>query len=84
MGYPGAIIRLNPGSNPPETALAELYELPVNEKGEPTEIRVVKKLGLGLDEKAIEAVQKWRFKPGMKDGKAVAVIATIEVSFRLL
>lgn len=59
-------------------------QIVVNEKGEPTDIRVVKKLGLGLDEKAIEAVAKWRFKPGMKDGKPVAVIATIEVSFRLL
>jgi hypothetical protein len=28
LGFPGAIVRLNPGSNPPETALAELYELP--------------------------------------------------------
>jgi hypothetical protein len=37
LGYPGAIVRLNPGSNPPSTALAELYELPVNEAGEPIE-----------------------------------------------
>jgi len=37
LGYPGAIIRLNPGPNPPETALAEYYELPVNEAGEPIE-----------------------------------------------
>lgn len=37
LGYPGAIIRLNPGSNPPATALAEIYELPVDEKGEPIE-----------------------------------------------
>ena len=55
----------------------------MNEKGAPTDIRVVKKLGLGLDEKAIESVTKWRFKPGMKDGKPVAVQATIEVAFRL-
>ena len=37
LGYPGAIIRLNPGPNPPETALAEYYELPVNEAREPIE-----------------------------------------------
>jgi hypothetical protein len=37
LGYPGAIIRLTPGTNPVETALAEYYELPVNEAGEPIE-----------------------------------------------
>ena len=37
LGYPGAVIRLNPGSNPSETALAEYYELPLNEAGEPIE-----------------------------------------------
>lgn len=56
----------------------------VDEKGQPRELRVVRTLGLGLDEKAIEAVQKWRFKPGLKDGRPVAVAATIEVNFRLL
>jgi TonB family protein len=56
----------------------------VDEKGMPQQLRVLRPLGLGLDEKAIEAVQKWRFKPGVKDGKAVAVAATIEVNFRLL
>jgi TonB family protein len=45
---------------------------------------VIRPLGLGLDQKAIEAVEKWKFKPGMKDGKPVAVQATIEVNFRLL
>ena len=41
-------------------------------------------LGMGLDEKAIEAVNKWKFKPGLKNGQPVNVIATIEVNFRLL
>jgi len=56
----------------------------VDAKGSPRELRVVRAIGLGLDEKAIEAVQKWRFKPGLKDGNPVAVAATIEVNFRLL
>jgi TonB family protein len=47
-------------------------------------IQVVRGLGLGLDEKAIEAVSKWKFKPGQKEGQPVVVQATIEVNFRLL
>jgi TonB family protein len=47
-------------------------------------IRVVKALGLGLDEKAVEAINKWRFKPGTKDGEPVTVMANIEVNFKLL
>ncbi len=46
--------------------------------------QVIRSLGLGLDEKAIEAVSKWKFRPGFKDGRPVPVIAEIEVSFRLL
>jgi len=46
--------------------------------------RIVHSLGLGLDEKALEAIQKWKFRPGYKDGKAVTVAAIIEVNFRLL
>jgi protein TonB len=61
-----------------------VLSLIVDDKGQPQELKVVRALGLGLDQKAIEAVTKWRFKPGMKDGKPVAVQATIEVNFRLL
>jgi len=56
----------------------------VDQNGHARNLRVVKGIGLGLDEKAIEAVNKWRFKPGLKDGKAVVVAAHIEVNFRLL
>jgi periplasmic protein TonB len=56
----------------------------VDEKGQPMNLRVIRPLGLGLDEKAIEAVKQWRFRPGLKDGKPVRVAAQIEVNFRLL
>ena len=56
----------------------------VDTDGKAKDIRVVRSLGMGLDEKAIEAVDKWRFKPGYKDGKPVPVKANVEVNFRLL
>jgi TonB family protein len=56
----------------------------VDAEGNPQDIQVSKSLGLGLDEKAIEAVQKWKFKPAMKDGQPVNVRISIEVLFRLL
>lgn len=58
--------------------------LVIDEHGLPQQMKVTHSLGLGLDQKAMEAVAKWRFKPGMKDGKPVPVIATIQVNFRLL
>ena len=61
-----------------------LLRLIVDPDGKARDIKVVRSLGLGLDEKAMEAVAKWKFKPGMKNGSAVPVIATIEVNFRLL
>jgi TonB family protein len=52
--------------------------------GRPHNIRVLQALGMGLDEKAIEAVSQWRFIPGKRNGSAVKTIATVEVNFRLL
>lgn len=57
--------------------------LVVGPDGRPRDIRVARTLGLGLDEKAIEAVKTWRFEPAMKDNKPVAVQINVEVSFRL-
>jgi TonB family protein len=56
----------------------------VEPSGRAQNMRVIQSLGLGLDEKAIEAVRKWKFRPGYKNGKPVTVVATVEVSFRLL
>jgi len=61
-----------------------LLYIEVDSSGRATNIHVQRSLGLGLDEKAIEAVKQWKFKPGYKDGKPVTVAATIEVNFRLL
>jgi periplasmic protein TonB len=61
-----------------------VLSLVVDEQGHPQDLKVLRSLGMGLDEKAMEAVAQWRFKPGMKDGKAVPVMATIDVNFRLL
>jgi periplasmic protein TonB len=60
-----------------------VLRLVVGSDGNPRDIQVVRTLGLGLDEKAIEAVKKWRFEPARKDGKPVAVAVNIEVNFHL-
>lgn len=51
--------------------------------GRTRDIQVRRSLGMGLDEKAIEAIQKWKFEPGRKDGIAVAVMVNVEVNFHL-
>jgi len=63
---------------------AVLLAIVILPDGTTSNIRVIRPLGLGLDEKAIEAVQKWRFRPSLKDGRPVAVSANVEVNFRLL
>jgi protein TonB len=60
-----------------------LLWLIVGPDGRPHDIKVARSLGMGLDEKAMEAVRNWRFEPAMKDGKPVAVQINVEVNFRL-
>jgi len=57
--------------------------LVVGADGRPSNIRVQSSLGMGLDEKAIEAVKNWKFEPAMKDGHPVAVAIAVEVDFHL-
>ena len=62
---------------------AVLVSVVIDATGTPTNIKVVRPLGLGLDEQAIEAVHQWKFQPGTKEGVPVPVQAQIEVAFRL-
>lgn len=57
--------------------------LVVDELGRPKSIRVERGVGMGLDEKAVEAVRQYKFRPAMKDGRPVPVELYIEVNFQI-
>jgi periplasmic protein TonB len=58
-------------------------QLIVDANGNPQAIRVVRPLGMGLDQKAIEAVRQYKFRPAVYQGHPVAVRVVIDVNFRL-
>jgi TonB family protein len=61
-----------------------IIALIVDAQGNPQNIHVVRALGMGLDEKAIEAIRQYKFRPAMKDGTTpVPVQIAVEVEFRL-
>src|SRR5947207_2945435 len=60
-----------------------LLEAVIDVTGAPTAIKVLSPVGMGLDQKAIECVQMWQFKPGLKNGSPVPVTVSIEVNFRM-
>lgn len=60
-----------------------LLNLVVDENGNPTHVRVVHGIGHGLDEKAIEAVKQYKFKPAMREGKPVMASVNLEVNFKI-
>ena len=60
-----------------------LLKVVVDVDGRAKDIQVLNGLGLGLDEKAVMAIQQWKFKPGERDGAPVPVQAQIEVNFKL-
>jgi TonB family protein len=60
-----------------------VLSLIVDAQGLPQNVRVIRDLGMGLDEKAIEAVNQYRFKPAMKSGAPVPVMINVEVNFKL-
>jgi periplasmic protein TonB len=61
-----------------------VVELVVDPNGHTRNLKVLQSLGLGLDEQALKTVATWRFKPALKDGKPVPVIADVYVGFHLL
>ena len=60
-----------------------LLNLIVDREGHPKRIRVIKSLGYGLDENAVEAVRQYVLKPAMENGEPVAVEINIDVNFRI-
>ncbi len=60
-----------------------LVYLQVDENGRPQHVRVLRGIGLGLDEKAVEAVRQYKFKPAMKNGRPVPVEMNVEVNFQI-
>jgi TonB family protein len=79
----------NPSPDYSEEARKAKYQgtvvlwLIVGSDGRPRDVRVARSLGMGLDQKAIEAVKQWRFQPALKDGSPVAVQINVEVNFHL-
>jgi len=60
-----------------------LVGLIVDLKGMPQNVHILRGVGMGLDEKAMEAVRQYRFKPGTENGKAVATYLNVEVNFEI-
>ncbi|PSH05123.1 MAG: energy transducer TonB [Acidobacteria bacterium] len=79
----------NPSPDYSEEARKAKYQgtvvlwLIVDANGKPRDVRVARSLGMGLDQKAIEAVRLWKFEPARKDGTPVAVQINVEVNFHL-
>ncbi|HLI77337.1 MAG TPA: energy transducer TonB [Acidobacteriaceae bacterium] len=60
----------------------EVY-LWVDENGNPSHVKVVRGVGMGLDEKAVEAVRQYKFKPALQNGKPVKVDLYVDVNFQI-
>jgi len=61
-----------------------LLSVVIDSTGAPTQIAVLRPLGMGLDEAAVAAVSQWKFSPGIKNGTPVPVFSQIEMNFHLL
>lgn len=60
-----------------------LVYLQVDPQGRPQHVRVLRGIGMGLDQKAVEAVRNYKFKPAMENGHPVTVEMNVEVNFQI-
>lgn len=60
-----------------------IVSLVVDAAGHPQNVKVPRPIGMGLDEKAVEAVRQYRFKPATKNGQPVAVLMNVAVNFQI-
>jgi protein TonB len=60
-----------------------VVSLIVDASGNPKNVHVLRGVGMGLDEKAVAAVQQYKFKPALQNGKPVAVYLNVEVNFQI-
>ena len=87
-GISASVVLYEPAAEFSDEAWRDKYQgvcvvsMIVDAKGIPQNVHVLRSLGMGLDEKAIEAARKYRFKPAMKkDGTPVPVMLKVEINF---
>jgi periplasmic protein TonB len=62
---------------------AVIVEAIIDEQGRVTNVRLIRGLPMGLDQAAMDAIQQWRFKPALLDGRPVKVYYTLTVNFTI-
>jgi protein TonB len=84
---PVALYRVQPGYTEPARRVrlegVVVVEAILDVEGRVTDVRVLKPLGMGLSEAAVDAVAQWRFRPATVNGRPVSVYFTLTVKFEL-
>lgn len=61
-----------------------LLDVEIDSEGRARNFRIVRQLGLGLDEMAVEAVKQWKFRPARRRGRRTPSRVRLEITFRLM
>ena len=89
QGVTPPVVTIQPDPDYTEAAKKAKYQgvtvvqMVVATDGSVRDLQILKPLGLGLDEKAVEAVKTWKFEPARRGNEPVAVIIAVEVDFKL-